>query len=712
MNTSYEWTGFYSAFADKLLAFENDRGGLLNKLVRIYEELDIKFPKLEEDDSIADIDPFTIFGMFNKGLTDSNRISIIRAFAKEFGVTDTVKIPTSFYGVPTLNNLKAVFFGWDRSDSDIDSLWKLFRAALEYANAQNKTHTEKQFIDIYDKVISQNLIKWNITMGLFWIRPYVFISLDSRMRWFIKEYCPGLIKGDLNIIRNVPDGKTFVMLSKTIAEKLIAGDYEYKNFPELSGAAFREAEKVNAEKKNSDNDGQDIIEEDTNSVHYWLYSPGHGGEKWDEFCSNDIMAIGWGDIGDLSGFSNKSQIKKVMQATYSSGMSYRNNVYAVWQFANEIKKGDIIFVKKGRRQIIGRGVVESDYMYDKSRTDGYNNIRKVKWTHKGVWQHPGNAAMKTLTDITSYTEYVKKLTALFDDVQEDDAEGELPCPTYFAEDFLNDVYMSEEDYYTLVNLLEIKKNIILQGAPGVGKTYVARRLAYSIMGLRDSERVWTVQFHQSYSYEDFIMGYRPTERGGFELRYGPFYDFCKKAEEDSDNEYFFIIDEINRGNLSKIFGELFVLLEADKRTKVKLRLLYSDEKFSIPDNLYVIGMMNTADRSLAMLDYALRRRFAFFELKPAFANEAFIEYRKNLNNAKFNNIIHAVELLNKAILSDETLGEGFQIGHSYFCNFKEVDEKRLSNTVEYELIPMLKEYWFDQPAKVKEWSDALRGALK
>lgn len=272
--------------------------------------------------------------------------------------------------------------------------------------------------------------------------------------------------------------------------------------------------------------------------------------------------------------------------------------------------------------------------------------------------------------------------------------------------------MSEEDYSTLVELLTEKKNVILQGAPGVGKTFAARRLAYSVMGVQDSERVMMVQFHQSYSYEDFIMGYRPTENGGFILNKGPFYNFCKKAENDSDNEYFFIIDEINRGNLSKIFGELFMLVEKDKRSKVKLQLLYSGEKFSVPENIYIIGMMNTADRSLAMLDYALRRRFAFFDMKPGFETDRFTEYRMKLNNSKFDKLINAVESLNNAIALDDSLGEGFKIGHSYFCNLKNVNDKRLSNIVEYEIIPMLKEYWFDEPTKVKDWSNILRSAIK
>ena len=200
---------------------------------------------------------------------------------------------------------------------------------------------------------------------------------------------------------------------------------------------------------------------------------------------------------------------------------------------------------------------------------------------------------------------------------------------------------------------------------------------------------------------------------GFELKNGAFYNFCKEAEVDSEKEYFFIIDEINRGNLSKIFGELFMLIENDKRG-IPLQLLYSDEMFSVPNNVYIIGMMNTADRSLAFLDYALRRRFAFIDMKPGFETEGFKIYEKSLDNVKFENLIQCVKDLNDEISKDDSLGDGFCIGHSYFCNLKEdeLDQNRLSAIVEYELIPLIREYWFDESDKVTKWSRNLRGAIQ
>lgn len=292
-------------------------------------------------------------------------------------------------------------------------------------------------------------------------------------------------------------------------------------------------------------------------------------------------------------------------------------------------------------------------------------------------------------------------------VEEPPAENYSP---YTSEDFLNDVYISEEKYNTVKNLLNRKKNIILCGPPGVGKTFMAQRLAYSILGSKDKTHLKTIQFHQNYSYEDFIQGYRPSENG-FVIKSGPFYDFCKKAEADLEHKYFFIIDEINRGNLSKIFGELLMLIEADKRGK-EVKILYSDVPFSVPENLYIIGMMNTADRSLAMIDYALRRRFSFFELHPAFDEESFVKRQKEIDDQDYNKLVSAVKQVNKMIMDDSSLGGGCVIGHSYLClTSEDVNLETLQSIVEYEILPLLKEYWFDNKTNFDAGSTVLRNAV-
>ena len=294
--------------------------------------------------------------------------------------------------------------------------------------------------------------------------------------------------------------------------------------------------------------------------------------------------------------------------------------------------------------------------------------------------------------------------------EENPVATEASIDAYTKSDFLDEVYMTEKRYENLVAVLRNKKNIILQGAPGVGKTFAARRLAWSMMGEKDDSRIEFVQFHQNYSYEDFMMGYKPVE-DGFELKYGIFYRFCQKAANQPDKEFFFIIDEINRGNMSKIFGELLMLIEKDYRG-TKATLAYNGLSFSVPKNLYIIGMMNTADRSLAMIDYALRRRFSFFEVEPGFDSEGFIHYQNGLNNETLNELVNKVKDLNREISLDKSLGKGFCIGHSYFCGRDVCTEEWLHSIVDYDILPMLSEYWFDDANKLQRWENILQGVFQ
>ena len=720
MSTSnqFDWVNFYKEFAGILLSYKNNRPELIAKVRQIYEMTGLNLPTLEKDNQIVDIDPFTVFGLFNKKLTDANRLSILKAIAELFHVK--MAVPTTFDSIPVLNPQNAIFyyFAGERADGDIDELWELFEAALAYAadqTAENRVKLSKYFdLTIHKKGNGNS----KITMGLYWIAPDVFLNLDQRNTWYIYESgkIPAELVQTLPAIQDkMPASKYFDIVEK-LRSYLQSDATLLKDFKELSFEAWRYSEQVNQElrqekaQEEREKKGAALADEDVKTPHYWIYSPGEGAGIWDECYDNCIMAIGWDAIGDLKQYASKTEMKQAMKEHIDPDKPYTMSAHATWQFAYEMKPGDIVFAKKGRSTVVGRGIVASDYRFDDSREDK-KNVRQVKWTHKGEWQHPGQAIVKTLTDITPYTDYVEMLNALFEsDTIDDVEEPVIEYPVYDAERFLEEVYMDEDSYRTLAALVRTKKNVILQGAPGVGKTFAAKRLAYSMMGVKDPNRVMMVQFHQSYSYEDFIMGFRPTE-SGFELKRGVFYNFCKEAEIDSENDYFFIIDEINRGNLSKIFGELFMLIESDKRG-VELQLLYADEKFSVPGNVYIIGMMNTEDRSLAMLDYALRRRFAFFEMKPGFDTDGFREYRMGLASDKFDKLIHCVENLNGAIAADESLGEGFCIGHSYFCNLKKATDQALSGIVEFELIPLLKEYWFDEPIKVKDWISNLRSAIR
>ena len=264
--------------------------------------------------------------------------------------------------------------------------------------------------------------------------------------------------------------------------------------------------------------------------------------------------------------------------------------------------------------------------------------------------------------------------------------------------FLSEVYFNEEDYDELHDLILSRKNIVLQGAPGVGKTYIARRMAYSIIGSKDEEKILSIQFHEMYSNDEFIEGYRPDDIGIYKYKRGCFKRICNKARNDPEGKYFVIIDEINRGNIPKIFGEAFSLIEIDKRGKENyIELSCSRERFYVPKNLYIIGTMNTFDEKLSLTDYALRRRFCFYTINPAFENARFKSFYEQ--NPLLERIILKIMEINK------NLDESMQIGHSYFC--MPMSDNELKMLVKYSIIPLIKEYYRKEPKKGKEISKEL-----
>ncbi|MCR2820035.1 AAA family ATPase [Lederbergia panacisoli] len=534
-----------------------------------------------------------------------------------------------------------------------------------------------------------------------------------------------------------------------------------------------------------------------NSINYWVISPGEYSRLWDQFHTENMIALGWDYLGDLKNYDSKEAVERKITEQRADGVRPINDTKAVWDFYHEIQIGDVVYVKEGIKKILARGVVTGDYYYDDEALE-YKHRRKVDWLQVGKWELRQTVAQKTLTCLNPYPNFIKEIDQVMNEDFIDpkiaevnefrnwlsnqvtdtgvslndktvtskvnalkDIEHYFNAPifgetdieqlkrlkdvvvsdesykkykgvsgssidyyirfieskptvqeneSFTMDEFLSDVFIEKKELVRLISLLENKKNLILKGAPGVGKTYIAKRLAYVMMGEKDETRIHMVQFHQSYSYEDFIEGFRPKAEGdGFELKQGPFVKFARKAARDPERDYFFIIDEINRGNMSKIFGELMMLIEADKRGE-QINLLYSNDKFSVPSNVYIIGMMNTADRSLALLDYALRRRFSFFEIKPAFQNETFTSYVNELNNPEtLNRIINEIKSLNNQIV--EELGTGFQIGHSYFVGeaYKVNAASRVEEVIEYEIIPQLFEYWFDDEQKANDWAKRLRG---
>ncbi|EGR0547564.1 AAA family ATPase [Vibrio cholerae] len=562
----FKWTQFYEEFADKLLAYKDDRASLMaaiHDLPKKIESISVLQDQPEEGtkELLSDICPFTVFGLFNRGITDANRIAIANELA-DFLQVET-PVPNSFEGIPVVNNQRSWFFGYKyrRGEHDIDTLWNLFEAAIEHAN-NSETDTAEALYDAYETATKCWGTGWNLSMGLYWIRPWKYLTLDGQSQTYITK------KLGLEIGKNGEKGrcssKDYFGLIDDLETRFQEDAYPVHSFPELSLSA-------------------------------WL------------FKDTDTSA------------------------------------------------------------------------------------------------HP-NA-----TDLDG-----EELSAEEDEV----AVQTAPIEPYTIDDIIADgCFLERENIAKIITQLRHKKNLILQGPPGTGKTWLAKKLAYALMGQKDENFLRAVQFHPNLSYEDFVRGWRPSGEGKLTLVDGPFLEMINEAKKDASSKHVVVIEEINRGNPAQIFGEMLTLLEADKRTPSEaLELSYrraEGERVHIPANIYVIGTMNIADRSLALVDLALRRRFAFFELKPTLGEawRNWVHSKAGIDNDFLQLIEQRIVSLNNEISKDRNLGPQFKIGHSYVTpplNTKIEDAAAwFQGVVETEIGPLLEEYWFDDIERAIKSKDAL-----
>lgn len=765
----FTWIPFYKELAQKILEYKDKR----NELMEIVYSLPLNNTKYlqwksEERDGVnnPEIDPFSIFSIFNRGLTVVNRKEILSHFKKKLKIN--AAIPEDFEGIPVMNNMKSFFRSKnspDYSDELFDTFWNLFEAVVTNSS---------DFPVYFDKIIMLKNISYGLTFMMYCINPDCFIPLDANSRKYLK-------KNGIDV-DNVPNGKQYLDLIKLIKSKMSTGIIKEKTFMDFSYNSWNQEPQEEADVKR------------------WTYAAGENSCLWEKFYKDGIMAIGWDDTGNLNEYDNKEDIRKKVVELYRDdpNASAKNDTTCLWQFANEMHIGDIVYVKHGRKQLCGRGIVESDYYYDEKRKE-YLHCRKVKWTDKGEWNLNSTTALKTLTDVTRYTG--------------------------FWEEFESAIQGKKVETSTSATKENFPLNQILYGPPGTGKTYETKKLAVKICeGLDLNERneiashykkliedgrVVFTTFHQSMSYEDFIEGIKPVtkDEDGTELesiKYkvipGIFKKICEKARRASevngvdnfdeswikfmdyleekevvtvksingkadftviqnttgtglmtdeahpkyfskeqlyriykgergvpagghdnyrkaivDNfmkkevtiglkdyvapinseakfPYLLIIDEINRGNIPQIFGELITLIEDSKREnasdEISVTLPYSGETFIVPSNLYILGTMNTADRSIEALDTALRRRFVFLEKMP---DADKLEVVDGIDLAAMLNTMNArLEYL---------LDRDHTIGHAYFINAKNVEDIR--NIFANKIIPQLQEYFYSDWKKIQ-----------
>jgi len=461
----------------------------------------------------------------------------------------------------------------------------------------------------------------------------------------------------------------------------------------------------------------------TTQRRYWKVSPGSNAEHWPTMERDGVIAVSWHKlkVGDLRDYKSKHELETRVAtlAPELSDAKRRSRVDQLWRF-REISVGDVIVANRGFSVVVGEGTVTGEYFYRPDQK--FPHARPVRWDRTDE-RSVGDQGPKWRPTVVALT--IEEYEALSVDEEEDEADA-APIPPkpqqttepYTIQDALKQVFIAQTDLARLLDLLRYKKNLVLQGPPGVGKTFVAAELAYVLLGAKDESRIKRVQFHQSYAYEDFVRGYRPREEeaGGFEYRDGPMLTFCNKARNDS-RPHVMIIDEINRGNLSKILGELMLLVEPDKRdARWSLELAYAkvaEPQFWVPPNVHIIGTMNTADRSIALVDYALRRRFVFATIPPAFGVGSFEAHLegKGVAPALRNKLVTRISDLNKAIEGDtRNLGRGYVIGHSYFCQrdpLEAYDDAWYERIVRFEIEPLLDEYWAENPDKVRTTVNAL-----
>lgn len=688
---TFIWSEIYEEFATKLLEYKNDRKNLISKLQNVYEEIDMKLSKMESNGEILDIDPFTIFGLFNKGITDDNRKRILGEIAKQFNLKN--KVPFSFEGIPLVNNLRSTFFNFaeERGENDINNLWEVFESAIRYAD--NPTQGNKLKIEsTYNNVIKQKGIQWNITMGLYWIRPNTYINLDSKNREFIikQKILPEQFIKEVNQFKNVPNGEQYIQLCDLLLEKIKDGQYGYRDFKELSFIAYERNMSVDTVTQHN-TQNTDIAK---NTI---LYGPPGTGKTY-----NTVMYA-------VAIIENK-KLEEIKKENYTEVID-RYNKYkedGLIEFTTFHQSyGYEEFIEGIKPVIHSDEEDETDIQYEvvlglfKKFCDiaGKPILRKEK-CDIGINESPtiwkisleGSGENSTRTECMKnehirigYDEYGREITNLFKGVAgrhilnyfiNDMSIGDIvmscyDCNTVDAIGVVTGEYEWHDEYPEYKRLRKVN--------------WIVKGIKENIIKINNGSRLSNPTVYKlRMDLSDVMEIIEKYSKNTIEV-------------EEKKKNHVFIIDEINRGNISKIFGELITLIEPTKRIGQtegqKVRLPYSQKLFGVPNNVYLIGTMNTADRSIATIDTALRRRFNFKEMLP---DEEVLDgiYVEDVS------IKDIFIKINKRITV--LFDREHTLGHAYFLPLKGAPTiETLADIFENSIIPLLQEYFYEDYEKIR-----------
>ena len=457
-----------------------------------------------------------------------------------------------------------------------------------------------------------------------------------------------------------------------------------------------------------------------------IYTMKLGGSGiWEEQAISDgVLRIGFGIFDEISNLKTLHSIENHLKNSYRR-KNLDNDAKQVHLFLNIMTEGDLVLVNLKTRPSVAVGRVSGDCW--KANPDEI--LRPVNWCRHDISFH--NLDKDLQQSFPSPGKTIQK-------VEVSDAVTRIDCivrtskdpgPTsvsvedcsYSSANIVGDgCFVEEKRISNMLKRLQTKKNLILQGPPGTGKTWLAKRLAWALAGQKDEKKVRAVQFHPNLSYEDFVRGWRPSSEGRLDLVDGPFLEMVGAAQRDLESAYVLVVEEINRGNPAQILGEILTLLEADKRSPDNaLELTYrreDEQGIYLPPNLHIVGTMNIADRSLALVDLALRRRFAFVDLLPEIGErwKTWVGEQCGFDDAILFDIQERMSRLNATIKADPKLGRQFQIGHSYVTPLpgRETDPSTwYRDIVDSEIGPLLNEYWFDDPDRAAQERDNLLEGL-